>query len=718
MPNLPIPAQFNNAIPAILQSDPVHADGMNALLSVLLGNDVHLYDRAGTAEGRLKLLESAVSSLINQSAVGITRATRLDWDYSAYRAAFELWLGDWRMIDDFAVTVIDTVAGDETVNVSDTSALTVGASYVIAKGPTAEVVTVAAILTPTRFRATRDLTNSITDGVLSPTNWTKEDGFATVPEGGVYFSAAVDLGSETAFPRCLILRADVSTPMEVAFIDAQHPEWTSAGWTFQRVISGHGRPTSPTPGNYYDTEYAIPAVGPMRLRITAPVACRCDHIVGLTAPSQLGGTAAPPLPPVIRTPVADATGVSEVPTLSVAPAASGGLNWSASEWQIKRSTDTDWESPLWQTTVAAPANLTAVRLPAGVLAVNLGCDWRVRVQDDQGRWSDWAEASFTCAPEFKYIVAPEVLAPADGDVTINAKDTLTLRGSAFAVTGGSDTLAAQQWQIRDDFGVVWTSDEAAAGDVTLPAGVLTEGWKRYTITVRHKGTALGWSEWSSPVSITTIGYSLPPATTTDMGGVMFASTAEAIAGTITNKASNPAGVAAYVASLPKPKAFFKGFVSLFSGNFSGIYPIDPATGKGDTSWQICDGSNGTPNLRDRFVVGAGSTYPAKSSGGAASHSHSFSGNVGATTLTVAQMPNHGHALKVSANIIGNGSESGLVGYPSGVAVSDVIRAVSSATGTLTGGGGSHTHSLSTVSTSNASNLPPYYALAYIMYMGG
>lgn len=698
MPNLPVNTHFVNTIPAVLQSDPVHADGMNALLSILLGNDVHLYGRAGTAEDRLKLLESSVSSLINQSAVGITRATRLDWDYSAYRAAFELWLGDWRMIDDFAVTVIDTVAGDETVNVSDTSALTVGASYVIAKGPVAEVVTVAAILTPTRFRATRDLTNSLTDGVLSPTNWTKEDGFATVPEGGVYFSAAVDLGSETAFPRCLILRTDVSTPMEVAFIDAQHPDWTSAGWTFQRTIPGRG----------YDTEYAIPAVGPMRLRITAPVACRCDHIVGLTAPSQLGGTAAPPLPPVIRTPAPDATGVSEMPTLSVAPAATGGLNWSASEWQVRRGDTSDWDTLLWQTTVAAPANLTAVRLPAGILAVNLGCDWRVRVQDDQGRWSDWAEASFTCAPEFKYIAAPEVLAPADGDVTINAKDALTLRGSAFAVTGGSDTLAAQQWQIRDDFGVVWTSEEGPAGDVTLPAGVLTEGWKRYTITLRHKGTVLGWSEWSSPVSITTIGYSLPPATTTEMGGVMFASTAEAIAGTITNKASNPAGVAAYVASLPKPKAFFKGFVSLFSGSFSGIYPIDPATGKGDTSWQLCDGSNGTPNLRDRFVVGAGSTYPAKSSGGAASHSHSFSGNVGATTLTVAQMPNHNHSFAyggsaiITSSVVGVGSGLNNPNYPT----------------SNTGGGGSHTHSLSTVSTSNASNLPPYFALAYIMYMGG
>lgn len=27
-----------------------------------------------------------------------------------------------------------------------------------------------------------------------------------------------------------------------------------------------------------------------------------------------------------------------------------------------------------------------------------------------------------------------------------------------------------------------------------------------------------------------------------------------------------------------------------------------------TGWALCNGSNGTPDLRDKFVVGAGSTY--------------------------------------------------------------------------------------------------------------
>ena len=40
-------------------------------------------------------------------------------------------------------------------------------------------------------------------------------------------------------------------------------------------------------------------------------------------------------------------------------------------------------------------------------------------------------------------------------------------------------------------------------------------------------------------------------------------------------------------------------------------------------YALCDGNNGTPDLRDNFVVGAGSTYAVDATGGAVSHSHSL-----------------------------------------------------------------------------------------------
>jgi hypothetical protein len=51
-----------------------------------------------------------------------------------------------------------------------------------------------------------------------------------------------------------------------------------------------------------------------------------------------------------------------------------------------------------------------------------------------------------------------------------------------------------------------------------------------------------------------------------------------------------------------------------------------------SGWLICDGANATPDLRDRFVIGAGSTYAVDATGGAtttasvAAHTHTLSGN--------------------------------------------------------------------------------------------
>jgi len=38
-------------------------------------------------------------------------------------------------------------------------------------------------------------------------------------------------------------------------------------------------------------------------------------------------------------------------------------------------------------------------------------------------------------------------------------------------------------------------------------------------------------------------------------------------------------------------------------------------------YALCDGTNGTPDLRDAFIVGAGGTYAVGATGGSATHSH-------------------------------------------------------------------------------------------------
>jgi len=115
-----------------------------------------------------------------------------------------------------------------------------------------------------------------------------------------------------------------------------------------------------------------------------------------------------------------------------------------------------------------------------------------------------------------------------------------------------------------------------------------------------------------------------------------------------------------------------------------------------SGWVLCDGNNSTPDLRDRFVVGAGDSYSVDDTGGADS-----------VTLTVAQMPSHNHgAANSTSNVIRyTGSSSGFPnigpGSPNSYQIS-VNNTVGGGGDTNIGGGDSH------------ENRPPYYALCYIM----
>jgi hypothetical protein len=134
-----------------------------------------------------------------------------------------------------------------------------------------------------------------------------------------------------------------------------------------------------------------------------------------------------------------------------------------------------------------------------------------------------------------------------------------------------------------------------------------------------------------------------------------------------------------------------GGILLWSGSIGSI----PA------GYALCNGNNGTPDLRDRFIVGAGSTYAVNATGGSAdavvvSHTH---------TATVTD-PGHLHTIGTA-----DGNFPGASSYPS--KRQDVLTADGSYnTGSQTTGI-SVGISTNGVSSTNA-NLPPYYALCYIM----
>jgi hypothetical protein len=129
-------------------------------------------------------------------------------------------------------------------------------------------------------------------------------------------------------------------------------------------------------------------------------------------------------------------------------------------------------------------------------------------------------------------------------------------------------------------------------------------------------------------------------------------------------------------------AFPSGGIIIWSGSSASI----------PSGWLLCDGSNSTPDLRNRFVVGATSTYAVGATGGSAdsivvSHTHSITD------------PSHTHTYN-SYGFDGSGANLG-----TGTNPSITPQTSSSVTGITVN---------STGSSGTNANLPPYYALCYIM----
>lgn len=98
-------------------------------------------------------------------------------------------------------------------------------------------------------------------------------------------------------------------------------------------------------------------------------------------------------------------------------------------------------------------------------------------------------------------------------------------------------------------------------------------------------------------------------------------------------------------------------------------------------WALCDGTKGTPDLRDKFVIGAGNAYAEGATGGAPTH-----------LLTAAEMPSHTHKTFTQS------VSAALTPGPNGTFVYNPGTGADSGSA---GSGGAH------------NNMPPYYALAFI-----
>jgi len=127
-----------------------------------------------------------------------------------------------------------------------------------------------------------------------------------------------------------------------------------------------------------------------------------------------------------------------------------------------------------------------------------------------------------------------------------------------------------------------------------------------------------------------------------------------------------------------------------------------------SGWAICNGANGTPDLRDRFVVGSGSTYATGATGGAST-----------VTLTSSQMPAHNHSATSVSTVTDPGHTHDYKGQTgssgSGVSSRDSVNTTLTTDSATTGITVSTSTSIGNTGGGQAhENKPPYYALAYIM----
>jgi len=169
------------------------------------------------------------------------------------------------------------------------------------------------------------------------------------------------------------------------------------------------------------------------------------------------------------------------------------------------------------------------------------------------------------------------------------------------------------------------------------------------------------------------------------GAAVFSSTvALGASATATTQSANDnstkVATTAYVAAVIP-----SGVIVIWSGS-AGAIP---------SGWNLCNGSNGTPDLRDRFVVGAGSTYAVGNTGGTkdaivVSHSHSITDS------------GHAHDVRIPSRAVGNNATA-LYSTSDGSTKSTVTSDSANTGISINSTGDSGTNA----------NLPPYYALCYI-----
>ena len=314
-------------------------------------------------------------------------------------------------------------------------------------------------------------------------------------------------------------------------------------------------------------------------------------------------------------------------------------------------------------------------------------------------------------------------------VAVNMPAVLDAPNAATAAGKSAQDAAASAGQAATS-----ASDAATSSDAAAQSSAKAREWAENaedTPVETGRYSALHWVAKSRNAALTALG-GIPLIEAGDDGRALVADgetlawvkgpafTATPSAGAVP-KADASGKLNAWV-DVPTP--WSPGDIKMWFGELdtSGKHPL--INGGADTRWHICDGTDGTPDMRDRVPLGASASKTKGTTGGSADHTHTVSvsvaahpetactgatasaspsgscaaaysgvssstgsaavsGSVGSTTLSVSQMPSHNHIIRNGAT--GTGTIPPMA----------LIEGTANTTPTqYAGGSGSHTHSFS------------------------
>jgi hypothetical protein len=319
-----------------------------------------------------------------------------------------------------------------------------------------------------------------------------------------------------------------------------------------------------------------------------------------------------------------------------------------------------------------------------------------------GTWGSTTNVNLGTAIE-EAIVGSANVAFSSADVTLtltNTNGTQAARHLRLNLTGtsggarnlilGSGCQIDKPYIINNGLADTVTVKNTAGTGVAVPAG--------RTMWVYNNGTNV--VEAINHAATLTLGSPLPVAsggtgaTTLTANNVILGNGTSAVGFVAPSTSGNV--LTSNGTTWTSAQGFVTGMIMLWSGSVASI----------PSGWALCNGSNGTPDLRNRFVVGAGSTYAVDATGGSAdaivvSHTH---------TATVTDP---GHLHRQTRNDTAAGQEQANTGPTTGNAYA-TAGGNGVAVNTQTATTGISVTNASTGTSGTNANLPPYYALAYIM----